>query len=133
MQIVNVVTATQVTRQLERLPARERRKVLAYVDSALERREEIEDRKAIEAVRRDPRPPVPWNEVKARTRLPTDETTSLLADPDFTAHLDRMKAGVVRYFDIPVRELSKKQIARWLAQDEAAMAALRATPRKTTR
>jgi mRNA-degrading endonuclease RelE of RelBE toxin-antitoxin system len=63
------VTATQVIRQLEKLPARERRKVFAYVDSALDRREEIEDRKAIEEVRRDPRPAVPWKVVKARIGL----------------------------------------------------------------
>ncbi|MBM3851517.1 MAG: hypothetical protein FJ399_00005 [Verrucomicrobia bacterium] len=63
------MTANQVIRQLEKLPARERRKVFAYVDSALEQREDIEDRKAIEEVRRDPRPPVPWKEVKARIGL----------------------------------------------------------------
>jgi len=69
MPIFKVVTAIQVIRQLEKLPARERRKVFAYVDSALERREEIADRKAIEEVRRDPRPPVPWKVVKARIGL----------------------------------------------------------------
>ncbi|MDO8544425.1 MAG: hypothetical protein Q7S40_28630 [Opitutaceae bacterium] len=60
------MTATQVIRQLEKLPARERRKVFAYVDSALERREEAADRKAITEVRKDTRPSVPWSEVKAR-------------------------------------------------------------------
>ena len=63
------MTATQVIRQLEKLPARERRKVFAYVDSELERREEISDRKAVAEVRRDARPHVPWNQVKARIGL----------------------------------------------------------------
>lgn len=69
MPIFTVVTAAQVIRQLEKLSARERRKVFAYVDSALARREEIEDRKEIGEVRGDPRPPVPWKVVKARIGL----------------------------------------------------------------
>lgn len=69
MPILKAVTATQVIRQLEKLPARERRKVFAYVDSALERREDIEDRRAIAEVRRDPRPAVSWKVVKGRIGL----------------------------------------------------------------
>ena len=63
------MTATQVIRQLEKLPARERRKVFAYVGSAIERREEAADRKAIAEIRKDKRPSVPWSEVKARIGL----------------------------------------------------------------
>jgi len=63
------MTATQVIRQLEKLPARERRKVFAYVDSEIEHREAVADRKAIAEVRADPRPSVPWKEVKARLSL----------------------------------------------------------------
>ena len=63
------MTATHVIRQLESLPTRERRKVFAYVDAELERREQEADRKAIAEARRDPRPPVPWPEVKKRLGL----------------------------------------------------------------
>ena len=63
------MTATHVNRQLESLPTRERRKVFAYVDAALELREQEADRKAIAEARRDPRPPVPWPEVKKRLGL----------------------------------------------------------------
>ena len=60
------MTATQVIRQLKSLPSRERRKVFAYVDTEIERQEEVADRKALAEARNDPRPPVPWKEVKAR-------------------------------------------------------------------
>ena len=63
------MTATYLIRQLEKLPARERRKVFAYVDSEIERREEIAERKAVAEVRSDSRPPVAWKEVKARIGL----------------------------------------------------------------
>lgn len=63
------MTAIQVIRQLENLPAQERRKVLAYVDVALRRREDAADRKALKAARSDPRPTVPWKSVKARLGL----------------------------------------------------------------
>ena len=63
------VTATNVIRQLKRLPARERRKVFAYVDAELERREEKADRKAVAEARRDPRPPVAWEEAKKKLGL----------------------------------------------------------------
>jgi hypothetical protein len=63
------MTATQMIRQLEKLPTRERRKVFAYVDSEIDRREEIADRKAVVEARNDPRPPVGWKEVKARIGL----------------------------------------------------------------
>ncbi|HVU33555.1 MAG TPA: hypothetical protein VHE61_08985 [Opitutaceae bacterium] len=63
------MTATQVIRQLKKLPARERRKVFAYVDGTIERREEIADRKAVAEARKDSRPTVPWSEVKKRIGL----------------------------------------------------------------
>ena len=63
------MTAISVIRQLEKLPARERRKVFAYVDSVISPREDMEDRKALAAARRDPRPSVPWKEAKARLGL----------------------------------------------------------------
>jgi hypothetical protein len=63
------MTATQVIRQLERLPSRERRKVFAYVDAELERREDAADRAALAEARRDPRPAVRWEQVKARHGL----------------------------------------------------------------
>jgi hypothetical protein len=63
------MTATQVIHQLEKLPPRERRKVFAYVDSEIGRREEIADRKALAEARSDPRPTVPWKNVKARIGL----------------------------------------------------------------
>lgn len=63
------MTATHVIRQLERLPARERRKVFAYVDAELERREEVADRKAVAEARRDPRPTVDWGKAKKRLGL----------------------------------------------------------------
>ncbi len=59
------MTAAQVIRRLEKLPPRERRKVFAYVDTEIERREEAADRKAIAEVRKDSRPSVPWNGSKA--------------------------------------------------------------------
>jgi len=63
------VTATEVIRQLAKLPIRERRKVYAYVDREIEQAEEVRDRKAIAEARKDPRPSVPWSEVKARIGL----------------------------------------------------------------
>ena len=54
---------------MKTLPARERRKVLAYVDTQLARREDAADRKAVAAARRDPRPPTPWPEAKKRLGL----------------------------------------------------------------
>lgn len=63
------MTATQVIHQLEKLPARERRKVFAYMGTEIERREDAADRRAVAAVRRDKRPPVAWSEVKARLGL----------------------------------------------------------------
>ncbi len=63
------MTATQVIRQLESLPTRERRKVFAYVDAELERREQEADCTAIAEARSDPRPPVPWPVVKKRLGL----------------------------------------------------------------
>jgi len=60
------MTATHVIRQLESLPLRERRKVFAYVDTAIERREEAADRKAVAEARRDSQPPVAWTEAKKR-------------------------------------------------------------------
>ena len=63
------MTATSVIRQLEKLPARERRKVFAYVGDAVAQREDTEDRKAIAAVRRDPRPPMAWRDTKVRLGL----------------------------------------------------------------
>lgn len=63
------MTATQVIRHLETLPVRERRKVLAYVDVALRRREDAADRKAMKEARSDSRPAVPWKAVKARLGL----------------------------------------------------------------
>lgn len=131
------MTAIQVIRQLEKLSARERRKVFAYVGSTFGRREEIEDRKAVKEVRRDLRQAVPWKEVKRRIGLSAYDEKELLADPAFRRHLARMKAGEVRYYDantVPaVRNLSKTQIKRWIARDEEGMAAFRATPRKTKR
>jgi hypothetical protein len=63
------MTATQMIRQLETLPAKERSKVFAYVDAELERREDAADRDAVAEVRRDPRPTVPWTEAKKRLGL----------------------------------------------------------------
>jgi len=63
------VTALQVIRQLEKLPARERRKVFAYVDRELEKKEELADQKAVAEVRTDTRPAVPWEVVKSRLGL----------------------------------------------------------------
>jgi hypothetical protein len=63
------VTATHVIRQLKSLPLKERRKVFAYVDAEIERQEEEADRKAVAEVRRDPRPPVAWEEAKKQLGL----------------------------------------------------------------
>ena len=63
------MTATTVIRQLEKLPARERRKVFAYVETARALREDAADRKALVEVRRDSRPPVAWKDTKARLGL----------------------------------------------------------------
>lgn len=63
------MTALSVIRQLEKLPARERRKVFAYVDTARARGEDAADRKALAEVRRDPRPPVAWKDAKVRLGL----------------------------------------------------------------
>lgn len=63
------MTATQVIRQLNSLPVRERRKVFAFVDTEIERREDAADRKAVAEARRDPRPPVAWTEAKKRLGL----------------------------------------------------------------
>lgn len=66
---ITTVTATHVIRQLKSLPLKERRKVFAYVDAEIERREEKADRKALAEARRDPRSPVPWDEAKRRLGL----------------------------------------------------------------
>lgn len=63
---IPTMTATHVIRQLKGLPLRERRKVFAYVDAEIERREERADRKAVAEARLDPRLPVPWEEAKKR-------------------------------------------------------------------
>ena len=63
------MTATTVIRQLEKLPARERRKVFAYVENARALREDAADRKALAEARRDSRPLVAWKDVKARLGL----------------------------------------------------------------
>lgn len=63
------MTAIQVIRQLERLPARERRKVFAYMDAAIERREDEIDRMVLTEAKCDPRPAVPWKQIKARHGL----------------------------------------------------------------
>jgi len=63
------MTATHVIRQLQKLPARERRKVFAFVDAEIERKEEAADQKAVAEVRRDPRPAIPWTDVKKRIGL----------------------------------------------------------------
>ncbi len=63
------MTANQMIRQLETLPARERSKVFAYVDAEIERREEAADRAAVAEARRDPHPTVPWPEAKKRFKL----------------------------------------------------------------
>ncbi|MCX6940688.1 MAG: hypothetical protein NTX09_08130 [Verrucomicrobia bacterium] len=63
------MTATSVIRQLERLPARERKKVFAYVDTARALREDAADRKALAEARGDPRPPVAWKSAKVRLGL----------------------------------------------------------------
>ena len=66
---ITTMTATHVIRQLERLPAKERRKVFAYVDAEIERREEEADRKAVAEARSDPRPPVAWENARKRLGL----------------------------------------------------------------
>ena len=63
------MTATRVIRQLKGLPLRERRKVFAYVDAEIERREMKADRKAVAEARRDPRSPVAWEDAKKRLGL----------------------------------------------------------------
>jgi len=63
------MTATQVIRQLEKLPTQERRKVFAYVDAQIERREDAADREALAEARHDPRPAVRWEQVKAKHGL----------------------------------------------------------------
>jgi hypothetical protein len=63
------MTAIQVIKQLKALPVRERRKVFAYVDAEIERREEEADRVAVAEARRDLRPPMAWKDVKAKTGL----------------------------------------------------------------
>ncbi|MEO5960840.1 MAG: hypothetical protein ABIZ49_14340 [Opitutaceae bacterium] len=63
------MTATGVIRQLEKMPARERRTVFAYVDAEIARREDATDRKALDETRRDSRPSVPWPEAKKRLGL----------------------------------------------------------------
>lgn len=63
------MTALQVIRQLKTLPARERRKVFAYVDTEINRREDLADRKALAEARLDLRPATPWPEAKKRLGL----------------------------------------------------------------
>jgi hypothetical protein len=63
------MTAMHVIRQMKSLPLKERRKVFAYVDAEIERQEEETDRKAVAEVRRDPRPPVAWEEAKKQLGL----------------------------------------------------------------
>ena len=63
------MTATRLIRQIEELPSRERRKIFAYVSMALEQREIAADRKALAEARRDSRPAVPWEQVKAKHGL----------------------------------------------------------------
>ena len=48
------------------MPARERRKAFRYVVTETERREDELDRAALAEARRDPRPPVRWEDAKAR-------------------------------------------------------------------
>jgi hypothetical protein len=66
---IAAITATHVIRQLKSLPPRERRKVFAYVDAEIERQEEEADRKAVAEARRDPRPPVAWDDAKKQLGL----------------------------------------------------------------
>ena len=63
------MTATQLIHQLETLPPKEQRKVFAYVDAEIERREEAADRAAVAESRRDPRPSVPWTQARKKLGL----------------------------------------------------------------
>jgi hypothetical protein len=63
------MTATQMIRQLETVPAKERRKMFAQVDAEIERQEEEADRAAVAASRMDPRPNVRWPTAKKRLGL----------------------------------------------------------------
>lgn len=63
------MTAIHVIRQLDKLPPRERRKVFAYVEAAIERREDEIDRQELAQAKCDPRPAVGWTKVKAKHGL----------------------------------------------------------------
>lgn len=63
------MTATNVIAQIKAMTARERRKVFHYVTTEAARHDEEFDRKALAEARRDPRPPVCWEDAKARLGL----------------------------------------------------------------
>lgn len=66
---IPAMTAADVICQIKGLPLKERRKVFAYVDADIERREDRADRKAMAEARRDMRPAVPWADAKKRLGL----------------------------------------------------------------
>jgi hypothetical protein len=63
------MTATKFIRDLQQLPAKERRKVFAYVGASIAKREDASDRRAVAASRRDQRPTVPLSEIKRELGL----------------------------------------------------------------
>ncbi|MBC7366373.1 MAG: hypothetical protein H7343_06095 [Undibacterium sp.] len=63
------MTATKFIRELQQLPAKERRKVFAYVGASIAKREDASDRRAVTASRRDRAPAIPLSDLKRQLGL----------------------------------------------------------------
>jgi hypothetical protein len=63
------MTATKFIRELQQLPAKERRKVFAYVGASIAKRQDASDRRAVAAARRDQRPAIPLSDLKRELGL----------------------------------------------------------------
>jgi hypothetical protein len=63
------MTATKFIRDLQQLPAKERRKIFAYVGASITKRENASDHRAVAAARRDQRPTVPLSALKRELGL----------------------------------------------------------------
>jgi len=59
----------QSIQQIKAMPACERRKVIRFVASETDRREDESDRAAVTEARRDPRPSIRWEDAKKRLGL----------------------------------------------------------------
>ncbi len=63
------MTAIKFIRDLQRLPAKERRQVFAYVCATIAKREDASDRRAVTAHRHDQRPAVRVSDLKRELGL----------------------------------------------------------------